>query len=127
MMMMFLCESLVLRSYAHLSVRGVNAHCARVPVCRSRTKSSCRWLSVATCALCTSTCLLQSYDEFMSLAEHGNMRTVHEYMSDHTDGLDSNEDNFYVKLLDRKTDDFEEPVILFGKCVDKQLSKCVDK
>ena len=64
----------------------------------------------------------QSYDEFMSLAERGNMRNIHEYLPDLAEGVEEGEDNFYGAMIDAGQD-IDEPGFMFGKCVFKDLSK----
>ena len=64
----------------------------------------------------------QSYDEFMSLAERGDMRNIHEYLPDLAEGVEEGEDNFYGAMIDAGQD-IDEPGFMFGKCVFKDLSK----
>ena len=66
--------------------------------------------------------LVQSWDEFVELSSRGNMRPVHVYLSDFQN-IDTKEDNFYAKLMEKK-DDIEEPGFLFGKCDGKTLGAC---
>ena len=62
---------------------------------------------------------LQTYDEFMALAERGDMRAVHEHVEDLSKGIDLDEDTWYSEIT--KKTRHGDPVFLYGKTVGKTI------